>query len=493
MALRLPSPCLVLLVGPSGSGKSTWAEHHFPPGQVVSSDELRGRVGIDEYDQQASTDAFEILETIVDKRLGRGLLTVIDTLGLNDEQRHRHRAQAEAHGVPCYAIGFDTPARVCRERNKERARPVPAQVLTGQIRRWEKVRDHLSDEGFAGVFEPDEVVTVPADQLEADRHAAAQAEDPLSLEFGLQISSFAWDGNTKETAAHLTAIARAAEQAGFTSLWVMDHFRQIPQVGREWDDMLESYTTLGFLAGVTSGVRLGALVTGVTYRNPALLGKMVASLDVLSGGRAACGLGIGWWEKEHTAYGWKFPPVAERYRLLEDTLQLLPLLWGPGSPSFEGAAISVPEAMCYPRPIQDSIPILVGGSGEKKTLRLVAQYADACNLFGDPATIAHKVDVLHTHCAEVGRNPAEVTVTNLSSVLIAPDRAKLAETIERLRPGNLSPEHYAARTNAGLAEDHIGRFRQYAAAGVETAIVTMPDLSSVAPIESFAPVVAAFA
>ena len=256
--------------------------------------------------------------------------------------------------------------------------------------------------------------------------------------------------------------------------------------------MLDSYTALGFLAGATTTVRLGVLVSGITYRNPAHLGKIVATLDVLSGGRAICGLGIGWFEKEHTAYGWEFPPVADRYALLEDSLQMLPLLWGPGSPSFEGTVLNVPEAMCYPRPIQDPIPIMIGGSGEKKTLRLVAQYGDACNLFGDSATIAHKVEVLAAHCLEVGRDPAEIEITTLSTVLIAPDRRSLNAEVDRLRPSNATADAFAARVNAGTAEDHIGRFRNLTEAGVHTAIINMPDLSSTGPITAFAPVIEAF-
>src|SRR6185437_792135 len=143
--------------------------------------------------------------------------------------------------------------------------------------------------------------------------------------------------------ARLRAIAEAAEQAGFDAIYVMDHFRQIPQVGRAWDDFLESYTTLAYLAACTSRVQLGALVTGITYRNVAHLGKIVATLDVLSGGRATCGLGLAWFAAEHAAYGWPFPAVAERYALLEDALRLLPVLWGPGSPPFEGTVLTVPE------------------------------------------------------------------------------------------------------------------------------------------------------
>ena len=189
----------------------------------------------------------------------------------------------------------------------------------------------------------------------------------------------------------------------------MDHFRQIPMFGGAWQDMLESWTTLAFLAGVTERVRLGTLVTGITYRNVAHLGKIAATLDVLSGGRAMCGLGLGWFAEEHRAYGWTFPPTAERYALLEDALQVLPLLWGKGSPAFEGRAIEVPEAMGYPRPLQERIPILVGGNGERRTLRLAARYADACNVIGEVDVVARKVAALHAALRRRSdRDPAEV-------------------------------------------------------------------------------------
>ena len=202
----------------------------------------------------------------------------------------------------------------------------------------------------------------------------------------------------------------------------MDHFVQIPQVGREWEDMLESYTTLGYLAGVTERIRLGTLVTGITYRNVAHLGKIVATLDVVSGGRALCGIGAGWFEREHRLYGWELPPLRERFARLEDALELLPLMWGPGSPRFEGRTVTVEEAICYPRPLQERIPILVGGSGERRTLRLVARHADACNLFGDPETVRHKVAVLRSHCEAEGRDPAEVTVTHLGAARVVGER-----------------------------------------------------------------------
>ncbi len=140
----------------------------------------------------------------------------------------------------------------------------------------------------------------------------------------------------------------------------------------------------------------------MTYRNPAHLGKIIATLDVLSGGRALCGLGLAWHREEHAAYGWEFPSTAERYALLEDTLKLLPLLWGPGSPAFDGDRVIVPEAVCYPRPLQEHVPVLVGGGGERRTLRLAARYADAANVMGDISAVRHKAEVLRSHCRREG-------------------------------------------------------------------------------------------
>ena len=175
-----------------------------------------------------------------------------------------------------------------RERNRARGTPVPAKVVAAQLREAADVFDALAGEGFAGVPPAAPVELVPPSFLAAPDAAARQADAPLPLEFGLQVSRFGWEGST---ARALADVARAAEEAGFTSLWLMDHFLQIPQVGREWEDMLESYTTLGYLAGVTERIRLGALVTGITYRNLAHLAKVVATLDVVSEGRALCGLG----------------------------------------------------------------------------------------------------------------------------------------------------------------------------------------------------------
>jgi len=491
-AIRLPTACVVVLVGPSGSGKSTWAAAQFRPSQLVSTDGLRALVGEGEHDQRAGTDAFAVLDDVLERRLKRGLLTVIDSLGLEERRRRDWLARAHRHGMACHAVIFPTTAEECRRRNRERDRPVPAKVLSAQLRAFEAARAGLADEGFDGVHEPGTVVLTSPELVGAPDAAARQREDPMPLSFGLQIPSYTWSGGAAELAPRLGAIAGAAEDAGFQSLWVMDHMLQIPFIGREWLEMMESYTTLGFLAARTSRIRLGTMVTGITYRNPAHLGKIVATLDVLSGGRATCGLGAAWFEREHRAYGWSFPPLKDRYAMLEDALQLLPLLWGPGAPAFEGRTIRVAEAICYPRPLQERIPILVGGQGERRTLRLVARYADACNLRGDPATVRRKLAVLARHCADVDRDPATVQVTHLSTALVGRDQDEVEQLVASLRPSGSSPEAYRTWANAATVDDHVGRFRELAEAGVEHAIVSLPDLDTPEPVERFGAVIAAF-
>jgi F420-dependent oxidoreductase-like protein len=491
--VRLPAPGLVVLVGPSGAGKSTWANANFRPGQIVASDDLRALVGESQDDQRAGTDAFAVLDLVLERRLARRLLTVVDTVGLEPSRRRQYVEVAHRHGVACHVVVFDTPADVCRARNRQRDRPVPAKALTGQLRAAATAWEAVGDEPFDERHRPGPVQVVPAASIDAPTYAARQREEPVGLRFGLQVSSFNWPGGPPALAGRLGEVAEAAETAGFSSLWVMDHFLQIPQVGREWDDMLESYTTLGWLAARTRSVRLGTLVTGITYRNVGHLAKLVATLDVLSGGRAVCGIGAAWYQREHRAYGWPFPDLADRYARLEDALQALPLLWGPGSPSFKGRSIEIPEAMGYPRPLQERVPILVGGSGERQTLRLVARYADACNLQGGPDVVRKKLDVLAAHCAAADRPIEDIEVTHLSVALAGRDPQALAATIERLRPPAVSPEALAARTNAATVDDHIGRFRQLAEAGVDTAIVALPDLAEDGALETFGEVIKAFA
>ena len=472
---RLPDPCLVVIVGPAGCGKSTWAARSFRPEQVISSDRLRAMVGTSEKDQRAGTAAFEVLDLVVDHRLRRRLTTVIDSTALEATRRRGYVEIARRRGVPIVAAVFDVPEREVRRRNRQRPDPVPSTALSAQLRSLGPVLAGIAAEGFDAVIsaEDHDVVLVPPQLVDAPAAARRQQEDPMPLTFGLQLPRFTWPGGSGDIAAKLAAIAGEAEDAGFASIWLMDHYLQIPQVGREWDEMLEAYTTLGYLAGRTSRASLGTLCTGITYRNIAALGKIVATLDVLSGGRAMAGLGIGWFEREHHLYGWEFPPRRRRYELLEDALQLLPLLWGKGSPRFEGRTVTVPEAISYPRPLQDHIPILVGGSGERRTLRLVARYADACNLFGDAATVRHKVAVLQQHCADIERDPAEVTVTNLTAAHV------------------IDSSDDRPTENAGTVDEQIGRYRAFADAGVQTAIVSLPDVAE-GGIERFAPVLAAF-
>jgi F420-dependent oxidoreductase-like protein len=388
---------------------------------------------------------------------------------------------------------FATPVGECRTRNRARGKPVPDAVLSQQVRRVGEQRPVLEAEGFDTVLDPVVVRTAPAAVAHAAPLAARQNEAPVGLAFGLQIPVWSWPGGAAELRPRLTAIAAAAEEAGFESVWVMDHFRQIPMFGGAWQEMLESWTTLAFLAGVTERLRLGTLVTGVTYRNVGHLGKIVATLDVLSGGRAVCGLGLGWFAEELRAYGWPFPPTAERYALLEDALQVLPLLWGKGSPAFEGRAVQVPEAMGHPRPLQERIPILVGGNGERRTLRLAAQYADACNIIGEVDVVARKVAALRGHCASFDRDPSEVRVTQLSTTLVGRDAAEVGELVERLRPRKRNAERYATSVNAGTVDDQVGRFRALADAGVQTAIVSLPDLAGeTTALERFTEVIDVF-
>ena len=233
------------------------------------------------------------------------------------------------------------------------------------------------------------------------------------MKLGLQLPYFTWPGGPPEMASKLGEIVRTAEDAGYDSIWVMDHYFQIPMAGpAEWD-MLEAYTTLGYIAGQTRRARLGALVTGVTYRHPGILAKQVSTLDVLSGGRAYLGIGCAWFEREHLGLGVPFPPLKERFQRLEEALRIVKQMWSGEVAPFEDKHYQLAETLNVPMPIsQPHPPILIGGSGEKKTLRLVAKYADACNLFAEsPAAVAHKLAVLREHCDAVGRNYDEIEKT----------------------------------------------------------------------------------
>jgi F420-dependent oxidoreductase-like protein len=236
------------------------------------------------------------------------------------------------------------------------------------------------------------------------------------MQLDLHVTRFDWAGGPAEIGAGLTRLARTAEAVGIRAMSLMDHYFQMEAMAPAEDPMLEGYTALGFLAGVTEKLRLRLLVTGVTYRHPGLLAKIVTTLDVLSRGRAELGLGAAWYEREHRGLGVPFPPVAERFERLEETLRICLQMWSADDGAFAGRHYQLAETLCVPAPVSNPRPrIMIGGGGEKKTLRLVARYADACNLYGAPELIAHKLDVLRRHCAAEGRDFGAIEVTVLLS------------------------------------------------------------------------------
>src|SRR3954447_6482522 len=240
------------------------------------------------------------------------------------------------------------------------------------------------------------------------------------MKVGLQIPAFDWPGGTEAIAPTLARLARAADDARFDSIWVMDHFFQIQCIGPATDPMLEGWTTLGFLAAHTSRARLGLMVGGVHYRYPGLWVKAATTLDVLSGGRAWLGIGAAWNEDESRSLGFPFPALGERFEMLEETLQIAHQMWEGErgtEASFDGRQFHAKRLMNSPQSIsRPRVPIMIGGGGERKTLRLVAQYADATNVFGGPEQIHHKYEVLREHCEAIGRNPDEIERSTLQTI-----------------------------------------------------------------------------
>ena len=235
------------------------------------------------------------------------------------------------------------------------------------------------------------------------------------MELGIHFANFTLPGGPEAIGPVLGRTAQAAEEAGCAAFTLMDHYFQMEEFADRHDPMLEGYTALGFLAGRTERMTLGLLVTGVTYRHPGLLAKVVTTLDVVSGGRAQLGIGAAWYEREHLGLGIPFPPLSERFERLEETLQICHQMWSDDEGPFVGTHYQLAETICSPRPVSSPRPrILIGGSGEQKTLRLVARYADACNLFAtEPAEVAHKLEVLDRHCADEQRDPAAISRTIL--------------------------------------------------------------------------------
>jgi len=285
---------------------------------------------------------------------------------------------------------------------------------------------------------------------------------------GLQVPNFTWPDGPAGIAAKLAEIARAADEANFASLWVMDHFFQIggrnpqSQLGPAEDEMLEGYSVLSYLAGLTKNVRLGTMVTGVIYRYPGILAKTVTTLDVLSRGRAYLGIGAAWNEREALGLGVPFPPVAERFERLEEALQIVLQMWSGQRTPYTGKHYQLVETLNSPQPLtRPHPPILIGGSGEKKTLRLVAQYADACNLFAGAGVevVGQKLDVLKQHCQRLGRDYATIEKTTLGTAWLASGHMSTADVIEQCR--------------------------LLSAIGIQHAIFNMPNVHEITPLETF--------
>ena len=253
--------------------------------------------------------------------------------------------------------------------------------------------------------------------------------------YGIQLPNFS-GYDSVDLFDHLAGLATTAESSGFHSVWVMDHFFQLPPLGGPDQPMLEAYTLLGGLAARTKRVQLGTLVTGVTYRNAGILAKIVTTLDVISKGRAILGIGGAWYDVEHRGLGIEYPGDNIRLDMLEEAVQVCRAMFTGDDVSFEGTHFRLDHARNLPRPIQAGGPrIMIGGGGERRTLRLVAEYADQCNVTGDASMLAHKIEVLHRHCAEVGRDPAEIDVTWMAPLIITTSAQNTAEVREMLAAG----------------------------------------------------------
>jgi F420-dependent oxidoreductase-like protein len=300
---------------------------------------------------------------------------------------------------------------------------------------------------------------------------------PAPFRVGLQIPDFNFPGvEPGELLERLAAIARTAESSGFDSVWVMDHLNQIPGVGPLDNWMLEGNTALAALAPLTSKVQLGLMVGGVTYRNPALMAKVTTTIDVLSGGRAVLGIGAAWFETEHRAFGYEFPPISERFERLEDALRIARAMFTEEQATVIGKHHRVEEVLNRPRPIRGDIPIMIGGSGERKTLRLVAQYGDASNVFGNVEKVRHLMGVLEGHCEAVGRDPAEIVKTKLGTLAIAASEEEAQAKLAPRRALGVSEERLAGFVIAGEPDAVAEQVAAHLDAGLDGLVVNMPDV-----------------
>jgi alkanesulfonate monooxygenase SsuD/methylene tetrahydromethanopterin reductase-like flavin-dependent oxidoreductase (luciferase family) len=393
----------------------------------------------------------------------------VDTLGLDDARRTAWLAAARTAQMPAVVVLLDTPPETCRARNRERDRPVPAQVITGQLRAATAVGPTLDLEGW------DLVHRVSDDGRDADgapgRSQASTAPGPerrtsQGLRFLLQVGRFPWG---EDPSTWLSDVALAADAAGFAGLALMDHLIQVPQVGRAWEPIPEPWVTLGLLSGLDTRLELGTLVTPVTFRPAGVVAKAAATLDALSGGRAFVGIGAGWWEREHAAYGVPFPATRDRVDEVERAIATMRALWAPGTkPSGD-----LPETTCYPRPVHN-IPVVVGGSG-RRMLAIGARVADAVNV---------RTPLVDRALAAVEGTGTRVTVLDLPTV--GRDREDTWARVERLR-GTTRAAAYAERTWAGTPAEQRDRYGALADRGVDTVFLAVADLDGVDDVERLAP------
>lgn len=311
----------------------------------------------------------------------------------------------------------------------------------------------------------------------------------LKMKFGLQHPNFSFDYKNEDTSqivGSLKDLILIAENAGFDSFWVMDHFHQIKFVGSPDEPMLESWTTISALAGMTTKIKLGTLVTGIVYRHPAILAKISATLDVLSKGRLFMGIGAAWNQEESFAYGIPFPPTKERLLRLEEVIQIILKMWTKSTATFNGKYYQIKDAYCNPKPIQKPHPpIMVGGGGERNTLRIVAKYADACNLFGSIETIKRKLSILKEHCKNVGRDYDSILKTKLGIVLIDNDKEVLNKRVNELFKG-MPNEQIREFVIYGTQEEVLKEIESFENVGIEYFIVDLDPSRELEQLELFA-------
>ena len=312
----------------------------------------------------------------------------------------------------------------------------------------------------------------------------------MALKLGLFHPIYTYDVQGSDTLVRLGGLARKAESLGFDSFWLMDHMYQAEPQGKAPEPVLDSWTAIGALAAVTSRIRLGTLVSANPFRNPDHLAKITATVDVLSGGRVFLGLGAGWHEEEARAYGIPFPPVAERLQRLDEAVQVILKMWTEERASFSGRFYTVRDAYCNPKPVQrPHPPLLVGGSGERKTLKIVSRYADACNVSGQPETVRRKLDVLREHCKAVNRDYDSITKTKTVNLFIYKEREEARRNLESALKG-MTPERIDQYAVWGTPDDILQHIQALKDVGIEYIMLHFEPRREAEALELFAEEVA---